>query len=55
MGRLAVVGEGMHYDTSGRLRQGPGDGNLFIPSYSFVSDTRIEFDWPGLRMEEMRR
>jgi len=54
-GGWQVLGEGMHYDTSGRLRKGPGYGNLVIPYYSFVSDTRIEFDWPGLRMDELRR
>ena len=50
-----VTSEGIQYDTSGRLREGFAYGNLVIPSYAFASDTRIEFDWPGLRMEELRR
>lgn len=47
--------EGIQYDTSGRLRAGLAYGNMRIPSYSFASDTRIEFDWPGLRVREMQR
>ena len=41
--------EGVEYDTSGRLRRGPGSGNLIVPSYDFVSDTRIDFNWPVVR------
>lgn len=33
---------GSHYDTSGRIRQGPAPTNLEIPEYNFVSDTRIK-------------
>ena len=32
---------GSHYDTSGRIRQGPAPTNLEIPSYTFVDPTRI--------------
>jgi ubiquinol-cytochrome c reductase iron-sulfur subunit len=32
---------GSHYDTSGRIRKGPAPKNLFIPKYSFVTDTSI--------------
>jgi len=32
---------GSHYDTSGRIRQGPAPLNLEIPPYTFVSDTKI--------------
>lgn len=33
---------GSHYDTSGRIRQGPAPKNLAIPPYEFLSDTRIK-------------
>ena len=33
---------GSEYDTSGRIRKGPAPQNLAIPTYSFVSDTRIK-------------
>ncbi len=32
---------GSHYDTSGRIRKGPAPKNLEVPSYSFLSDTRV--------------
>jgi ubiquinol-cytochrome c reductase iron-sulfur subunit len=32
---------GSHYDTSGRIRKGPAPRNLEVPSYEFISDTRI--------------
>ncbi|OYW10519.1 MAG: ubiquinol-cytochrome c reductase iron-sulfur subunit, partial [Rhodospirillales bacterium 12-71-4] len=32
---------GSHYDTSGRIRQGPAPLNLAVPAYSFMSDTQI--------------
>ena len=32
---------GSHYDTSGRIRQGPAPRNLDVPPYAFVSDTKI--------------
>ena len=32
---------GSHYDTSGRIRQGPAPSNLLIPEYAFLDDTRI--------------
>ena len=33
---------GSHYDTSGRIRQGPAPTNLPVPPYAFVSDTKIK-------------
>ena len=33
---------GSHYDTSGRLRQGPAPLNLVVPEYAYLSDTRIK-------------
>lgn len=45
-GGWAVPDEGVEYDISGRLRRGPGGGNLAVPNYAFVSDDRIEIDWP---------
>lgn len=33
---------GSHYDTSGRVRQGPAPKNLVVPQYTFLSDTRIK-------------
>jgi ubiquinol-cytochrome c reductase iron-sulfur subunit len=32
---------GSHYDTSGRIRQGPAPQNLHVPPYQFTSDTTI--------------
>jgi len=32
---------GSHYDTSGRIRQGPAPANLAVPEYVFTSDTQI--------------
>lgn len=32
---------GSHYDTSGRIRQGPAPKNLLVPSYRFISDSII--------------
>jgi len=32
---------GSHYDTSGRIRQGPAPLNLPVPPYSFAEDTKI--------------
>jgi ubiquinol-cytochrome c reductase iron-sulfur subunit len=33
---------GSHYDTSGRIRQGPAPKNLFVPPYAYVSDTVVK-------------
>ena len=33
---------GSHYDTSGRVRKGPAPKNLEVPTYEFVSDTKIK-------------
>lgn len=33
---------GSHYDTAGRIRQGPAPTNLVIPPYEFISDTLIQ-------------
>jgi ubiquinol-cytochrome c reductase iron-sulfur subunit len=33
---------GSHYDTAGRIRQGPAPSNLVVPPYEFVSDTMIQ-------------
>jgi ubiquinol-cytochrome c reductase iron-sulfur subunit len=33
---------GSHYDTSGRIRQGPAPTNLPIPPYAFDGDTKIK-------------
>ena len=33
---------GSHYDTSGRIRKGPAPRNLDVPSYEFLSDTKIK-------------
>lgn len=33
---------GSHYDTSGRIRRGPAPKNLEIPTYTFLSDTKIK-------------
>lgn len=32
---------GSHYDASGRIRKGPAPLNLAVPSYEFISDTKI--------------
>jgi len=32
---------GSHYDTSGRIRQGPAPLNLPVPEYEFVEDERV--------------
>jgi ubiquinol-cytochrome c reductase iron-sulfur subunit len=32
---------GSHYDTSGRIRQGPAPLNLAVPPYQFVTDTTV--------------
>ena len=33
---------GSHYDTSGRVRQGPAPKNLPVPEYTFLNDTTIK-------------
>jgi ubiquinol-cytochrome c reductase iron-sulfur subunit len=33
---------GSHYDTAGRIRKGPAPRNLDVPSYAFISDTRVK-------------
>jgi ubiquinol-cytochrome c reductase iron-sulfur subunit len=33
---------GSHYDMSGRIRKGPAPKNLEVPTYEFVSDTKIK-------------
>ncbi len=33
---------GSHYDTAGRIRKGPAPRNLEVPSYEFMSDTRLK-------------
>ncbi len=32
---------GSHYDTAGRIRKGPAPTNLEVPTFTFLSDTRI--------------
>ncbi|RUT34953.1 ubiquinol-cytochrome c reductase iron-sulfur subunit [Arsenicitalea aurantiaca] len=32
---------GSHYDTAGRIRQGPAPTNLVVPEYEFLSDTMV--------------
>ena len=32
---------GSHYDTSGRIRQGPAPENLLVPEYAFVEEQQI--------------
>lgn len=32
---------GSHYDTSGRIRQGPAPENLAVPEYEFLDDTLV--------------
>jgi ubiquinol-cytochrome c reductase iron-sulfur subunit len=33
---------GSHYDTAGRIRQGPAPKNLVVPPYEFISDSLIQ-------------
>ncbi len=33
---------GSHYDTSGRIRQGPAPKNLVVPEYEFLDDTLVK-------------
>jgi ubiquinol-cytochrome c reductase iron-sulfur subunit len=33
---------GSQYDTAGRVRRGPAPQNMFIPPYSFLSDTKVK-------------
>jgi ubiquinol-cytochrome c reductase iron-sulfur subunit len=33
---------GSHYDTSGRIRQGPAPKNLEVPTYKFLDDTLVQ-------------
>ena len=33
---------GSHYDTAGRIRRGPAPRNLEVPTYEFVSDSKIK-------------
>ena len=33
---------GSHYDVSGRIRKGPAPINLVVPTYEYVSDTRVK-------------
>jgi ubiquinol-cytochrome c reductase iron-sulfur subunit len=33
---------GSQYDTAGRIRKGPAPQNLLVPTYSFLSDTRVK-------------
>jgi len=33
---------GSQYDTSGRIRRGPAPKNLEVPTYSFLSDTKLK-------------
>jgi ubiquinol-cytochrome c reductase iron-sulfur subunit len=33
---------GSHYDTAGRIRKGPAPKNLEVPSYTFLSDTKVK-------------
>jgi ubiquinol-cytochrome c reductase iron-sulfur subunit len=33
---------GSQYDTSARIRKGPAPLNLFIPDYTFLSDTKVK-------------
>ncbi len=54
-GGWAVTHEGIAYDTSGRLRRGRGGGNLAVPRYRFVSEGRIEIDWPIPKPEILMR
>jgi ubiquinol-cytochrome c reductase iron-sulfur subunit len=33
---------GSHYDTAGRIRKGPAPRNLEVPTYEFMTDTRVK-------------
>ena len=33
---------GSHYDTAGRIRKGPAPKNLYLPEYTFLTDTLIK-------------
>ncbi len=33
---------GSQYDTAGRIRKGPAPQNLLVPTYSYLSDTKIK-------------
>ncbi|MEM9963720.1 MAG: ubiquinol-cytochrome c reductase iron-sulfur subunit [Asticcacaulis sp.] len=33
---------GSHYDTSGRIRVGPAPTNLEVPTYEYLTDTRVK-------------
>ena len=33
---------GSHYDSSGRIRKGPAPRNLAVPTYTFLSDTKVK-------------
>lgn len=33
---------GSQYDTSGRIRKGPAPKNLFVPEYTFLTDTKVK-------------
>ncbi len=33
---------GSHYDTSGRIRKGPAPKNLEVPTYAFLTDTKVK-------------
>ena len=32
---------GSHYDTAGRVRKGPAPENMAVPTFAFISDTKI--------------
>ncbi len=32
---------GSHYDTAGRIRKGPAPQNMAVPTFEFLSDTRV--------------
>ncbi|MEQ1943302.1 ubiquinol-cytochrome c reductase iron-sulfur subunit [Mesorhizobium sp. VNQ89] len=32
---------GSHYDTAGRIRKGPAPQNMAVPTFAFISDTRV--------------
>lgn len=34
-----------HYDTSGRVRNGPAPVNLIVPGYRFIGDETVEIGW----------
>ncbi len=33
---------GSHYDTAGRIRKGPAPENMYVPTFEFISDTRVK-------------